>query len=118
MGSMVPMRIAVVGLGAAESAALLEAARAGFEVVGFEQFEVGHELGSSHGASRLIRRTYPDAFHSRWMGRAYDAWSRVEGLTGEDVFVKWGGLPFGPENDATLRATRDALVDCGIAHEA
>lgn len=111
------MKIAIVGLGAAGAAALLEAARVGFEVVGFEQFEVGHELGSSHGASRLIRRTYPDVFHSRWMGPAYEAWARVEELTGEELFVKCGGLTFGPENDATLQATRDALVDCGIAHE-
>ncbi|MEK7949886.1 N-methyl-L-tryptophan oxidase [Luteolibacter soli] len=111
------MRIAIVGLGAAGSAALLEAARAGFEVVGFEQFEIGHELGSSHGASRLIRRTYPDAFHSRWMGPAYEAWARVEALMGEELFVKCGGLTFGPEDDATLRATCDALVDCGIAHK-
>ncbi|MCW1920913.1 FAD-dependent oxidoreductase [Luteolibacter arcticus] len=72
---------------------------------------------ASHGASRLIRRTYPDVFHSRWMAAAYDAWSRVEDLTGEELFVKCGGLTFGPENDATLRATRDALVDCGIAHD-
>jgi sarcosine oxidase len=114
---MLVMRIAIVGLGAAGSAALLEAATAGFEVVGFEQFEIGHDLGSSHGASRLIRRTYPDAFHSRWMGAAYEAWSRVEGLTGEELLVKCGGLTFGPENDATLQATRDALVDCGICHE-
>jgi sarcosine oxidase len=111
------MRIAIVGLGAAGSAALLEAARAGFEAVGFEQFAVGHDLGSSHGASRLIRRTYPDAFHSRWMAAAYEAWSRVEGLTGEELFVKCGGLTFGPEMDATLWATREALVDCGISHE-
>ena len=111
------MKIAIVGLGAAGSAALLEAAAAGFEVVGFEQFEIGHDLGSSHGASRLIRRTYPDAFHSRWMGSAYEAWARVEALTGEELFEECGGLTFGPENDATLQATRDALVSCGITHE-
>lgn len=112
------MKIAIVGLGAAGAAALLDAAARGIEVVGFEQFAIGHDLGSSHGASRLIRRTYPDGFHSRWMAPAYDVWARVEELTGEDLFVKCGGLTFGPENDATLLATRDALVGCGIAHEA
>jgi sarcosine oxidase len=111
------MKIAIVGLGAAGAAALLEAAASGLEAVGFEQFEIGHDLGSSHGASRLIRRTYPDAFHSRWMARAYDAWARVEGLTGEHLLVKCGGLTFGPGDDPTIQATRDALVDCGISHE-
>jgi sarcosine oxidase len=111
------MKIAIVGLGAAGAAALLDAAARGLEMAGFEQFEVGHDLGSSHGASRLMRRTYPDAFHSRWMAMAYDSWARVEELTGEELFVKCGGLTFGPEHDATLLATRDALVDCGIAHE-
>jgi sarcosine oxidase len=111
------MKIAIVGLGAAGAAALLDATARGLEVTGFEQFGIGHDLGSSHGASRLIRRTYPDAFHSRWMARAYEAWSRVEGLTGENLFVKCGGLTFGPENDPTLLATHGALADCGISHE-
>jgi glycine/D-amino acid oxidase-like deaminating enzyme len=117
MERMRAMRIAIVGLGAAGSAALLEVAASGCEVVGFEQFEIVHDLGSSHGASRLIRRTYPDVFHSRWMAAAYEAWSRVEGLTGEELLVRRGGLTFGPEKDGTLQATRDALVDCGISHE-
>lgn len=111
------MKIAIVGLGAAGSATLLDAAEKGLEAVGFEQFAVGHDLGSSHGASRLIRRTYPDAFHSGWMAMAYEAWSRVESLTGEELFIKCGGLTFGPEEDTTLQATREALLSCGVSHE-
>jgi len=111
------MKIAIVGLGAAGSATLLEAAAAGFEVMGYEQFEIGHDLGSSHGASRLIRRTYPDFFHSRWMAAAYEAWLKAEDRTGEELLVTCGGLTFGPESDATLKATRNALVDCGLAHD-
>lgn len=114
---MPPMKIAIVGLGAAGAAALLEAVASGCEAVGFEQFDIGHELGSSHGASRLIRRTYADAFHTRWMARAYEAWDRVEGITGENLFVRCGGLTFGPESDNTISETREALAACGIGHE-
>ena len=111
------MKIAIVGLGAAGAAALLEAAASGCEAVGFEQFTIGHDLGSSHGTSRLIRRTYADAFHTRWMARAYEAWDRVEGITGETLFVRCSGLTFGPEDDHTISETREAMKACGIGHE-
>ena len=111
------MKIAIVGLGAAGAAALLEAAANGCEAVGFEQFNIGHDLGSSHGTSRLIRRTYPDAFHTRWMARAYEAWDRVEEITGEKLFVRCGGLTFGPQDDSTISETREALAACGIGHD-
>lgn len=114
---MSAMKIAIVGLGAAGAAALLEAAANGCEAVGFEQFKIGHDLGSSHGTSRLIRRTYADAFHTRWMARAYEAWDRVEGITGEKLFVRCGGLTFGPDDDNTISETRDAMTACGIGHE-
>lgn len=48
----------VVRLGAMGSAALCHLARRGVRVLGIEQFELGHNLGSSHGESRVFRTTY------------------------------------------------------------
>ncbi|CAF4501150.1 unnamed protein product, partial [Rotaria magnacalcarata] len=46
------MKIAVVGLGGTGSAALRFLAQSGHNAVGYEQFHIGHEHGSSHGESR------------------------------------------------------------------
>src|SRR5262249_57147046 len=50
--------VAVIGLGATGSAALHHLARRGLRVVGLEQFTPGHDSGSSHGESRIIRLGY------------------------------------------------------------
>ena len=48
----------VVGLGGMGSAALYHLAKRGLSVLGIEQFEIPHTLGSSHGLTRIIRLAY------------------------------------------------------------
>ena len=48
----------VIGIGGMGSAALYQLAVRGQRVLGIEQFSIGHELGSSHGLSRIIRMAY------------------------------------------------------------
>ena len=50
--------VAVVGLGGMGSALLAQCAQRGASVIGLEQFARGHELGSSSGRSRMIRKAY------------------------------------------------------------
>ncbi len=50
--------VIVVGLGAMGSAALCQLARRNVRVIGIERFEPGHERGSSHGRTRIIRQGY------------------------------------------------------------
>lgn len=112
------MKIAVIGVGGSGSAALCFLARAGHEAVGYEQFAVGHDRGSSHGHSRIIRRTYPDAFHTRMMARSYELWEDLLEESGEDLFVRCGGLTFGPAGDPGVESTRLALEENGVGYEA
>jgi sarcosine oxidase len=49
--------VIVVGLGVMGSATLDALARRGHSVVGFERHGQGHALGSSHGPTRIIRRS-------------------------------------------------------------
>ena len=51
------MKVAVVGLGIAGLSICARLALAGHEVNGFDQFEPMHELGSSHGDTRIMRLT-------------------------------------------------------------
>lgn len=111
------MKIAVIGIGGSGSAALRFLAREGHEAVGFEQFDLGHARGSSHGHSRIIRRTYPDAFHTRMMAHSYELWDELERDAGEELFVRCGGITFGPAEDPKVESTRTALEQAGLAYE-
>jgi sarcosine oxidase len=45
----------VVGLGAWGSSTLWRLARRGLSVAGIEQYQLAHNLGSSHGTTRVFR---------------------------------------------------------------
>jgi glycine/D-amino acid oxidase-like deaminating enzyme len=111
------MRIAVIGIGGTGSAAARFLASAGHEVVGFEQFRLGHERGSSHGESRIIRYTYPDPFYTRLMRDAYPLWAALEAEAREELFVRCGGLYFGRADHRDLDAVAEALGACGLPFE-
>ncbi len=110
------MKVAVIGVGGSGSAALRFLSASGHQAVGFEQFSPGHAMGSSHGYSRLIRRTYPDGFHTRRMDEAYQLWAELEREVGEELFVRCGGITFGPPGDPQLESTRRSLLEAGIDH--
>src|SRR5947209_8010469 len=48
----------VAGVGGMGSATLYHLARRGKRVLGLERFDVPHEMGSSHGITRVIRLAY------------------------------------------------------------
>jgi sarcosine oxidase len=111
------MKIGVVGIGGAGGAAARFLAEAGHDVVGFEQFRIGHDRGSSHGESRIIRHTYPDLLYTRMMGDAYPLWDDLERQAGEELFVRCGGLYFGTEGHPSVREAEQALRETGLPYE-
>ncbi len=61
------------------SAACYYLAKSGAKVQGIEQFKIGHDHGSSHGESRLIRKAYfehPD--YVPLLHRSYELWEDLE----------------------------------------
>ena len=48
----------VLGLGAMGSAALYHLARREWRTLGLERFQIPHDMGSSHGVTRIIRLAY------------------------------------------------------------
>ena len=111
------MKVIIVGVGGTGSAAARFLARAGHSVLAFEQFEVGHALGSSHGESRIIRYTYPDAVYTHMMGEAYPLWRALQEEAGEELLARTGGVFFGDKNGSVLAAARAALDGSGVSHE-
>ena len=88
--------VAVVGLGALGSATTYQLARRGVDVMGFEQFELGHVRGASHDTSRIVRRAYESPEYVRLADAAFRDWADLEAFTGETLLTRTGGLTFCP----------------------
>ncbi|MER5183899.1 N-methyl-L-tryptophan oxidase [Streptomyces sp. NPDC002896] len=84
--------VVVVGLGAHGSAALHHLARQGIPAIGLEQFTLGHDRGSSHGATRMIRRAYPDPVWDPFVDAAYTGWAELAEESGQRLVTRTGGL--------------------------
>jgi len=110
------MRIAVLGLGGVGAAAARFLAAAGHSVVGLEQYHLDHDRGSSFGASRIIRRVYPDALYAGLMDAAYPLWDALERESGEELRLRCGGFFFGPEGHPEMIDTERALDAVGVSY--
>lgn len=111
------MRVLVVGAGIAGACTAVALARRGHSVIGAEQFGRGHIAGSSHGHSRIIRKTYPDRLHTGLMEHAYGLWEQVQALAGQRWIEQSGILVFGPAEHPDVRGLCDALDYHGVAWE-
>ena len=108
----------VVGVGGMGSAACYQLARRGARVLGLEQFGVGHDRGSSHGQSRMIRMAYyehPD--YVPLLRRAYELWDELNALTGQPLLHRTGGLYLGPPTGGLVAGSLASARQHGLAHE-
>src|SRR5438270_893781 len=71
------VEVAVIGAGLIGSATARALAAQGVPAVLFEQFGLGHARGSSHGATRIFRYSYPDPCYVEMAMRAGEAWGRL-----------------------------------------
>jgi sarcosine oxidase len=86
----------IVGAGAMGSATAYHLARRGEPLMLVEQFALGHDRGSSHGAARITRHSYADPRYARLMPAAFRAWKDLEADAGESVYFRTGGVSFSP----------------------
>jgi sarcosine oxidase len=109
----------VVGLGGiGAAAAYWLARRLGGEVLGLEQFEIGHARGASQDHSRIIRLSYHTPAYVRLAQEAYAAWAALEAESGESLIIKTGGLDLALRNSALpLTPYIDSLRACGVPFE-
>jgi len=110
--------VIVIGVGGMGSATLFHLARRGKKVLGIEQFDVPHQLGSSHGVNRIIRLAYAE--HPSYvplLRRAYELWRELEHDSGERLLVVTGGVDAGPEGGALIAGSLRSCHEHGIPHE-
>ena len=109
----------VLGLGGLGSAAAYWLARrAGRDVLGLEQFELGHVRGESQDHSRIIRLSYHTPGYVALARRAYAAWADLAAEAREEVVLRTGGLDFAPRRSAIpLDSYRSSMDGAGVAYE-
>lgn len=105
--------IAVVGAGIVGAATARALAQRAGSIVLLEQFELGHERGSSHGSSRIFRLNYADERFVRLARAADAAWRELEAECGEPLLERVGALDLG----ARALHNGRALAACGIPFE-
>jgi sarcosine oxidase len=87
-------------------------------VLGLEQFEIPHELGSSHGLTRIIRLAYWE--HPAYvplLRRSYVLWRELEGLAGEQLLVTTGSVDAGAPDGRAIRGALDACKRFDLRYE-
>ncbi|HEX7595854.1 MAG TPA: N-methyl-L-tryptophan oxidase [Gemmatimonadaceae bacterium] len=108
----------VVGLGAMGSATLFHLARRGLRVLGLERFSAGHQFGSSHGDSRIIRETYFEhPLYVPLVQRAHELWRELEATSGKSLITITGGLMIGPPDGSVVSGTLRSAREHKLPHE-
>jgi sarcosine oxidase len=99
-------RYEAIVLGAAGgvgSAVLFHLAGRGVKVLGLDRFEPGHDHGSSHGRTRIIRQAYFEhADYVPMLLQAYALWSELSELSGRQLQHEIGLLQVGPPAGAVV----------------
>ncbi|MDQ1013020.1 sarcosine oxidase [Streptomyces sp. V4I23] len=110
--------VIVVGLGGMGSAAAYHLAARGQRVLGLERFGPAHNLGSSHGGSRIYRQAYfEDPAYVPLLLRSHELWEKLAVDSGHEVFTETGGLMIGREDSLAFAGTLGSAQQWGLDHE-
>jgi len=110
--------VIVLGTGGVGSAAAYQLAKRGAKVMGIDQFPGGHDRGSSHGETRVIRQAYFE--HSDYVPlllRAYELWRELEQAADVDLLHQVGLLQVGPPDGFVVRGVLEAARLHGLSVE-
>ena len=94
------------------SATVYHLAQRGLRVLGLERFGIPHELGSSHGVTRIIRLAYYE--HPSYvplLRRSYELWRALESQAGEQLLYVHGSIDAGAEHSEVVQGS---LLSCRL----
>jgi sarcosine oxidase len=87
----------VVGLGAMGAAALYQLAVRGVRAIGIDRFSPPHDLGSSHGETRITRHAIGEgAAYAPLAMRSHEIWRELEAQSGLELLAPCGLLTLAP----------------------
>jgi sarcosine oxidase len=89
--------VIVIGLGAWGACVARELAERGQRVLGLDRYAPPHDLGSSHGSSRIVRMaTTNDPAYTPLFTRAFECMRALQHASGLECFRAVGGLSVAP----------------------
>jgi sarcosine oxidase len=107
--------VVVVGLGAFGSAALWRLAERGVATAGIERYSIGHNLGSSHGLTRLFRIACQEHAGLPAIAlKSLELWARLGEQTGERLVLQTGCLSIGAPTSRPVKGTLAAAAAGGV----
>ena len=106
-------RVAVVGAGVMGCATAWALSARGADVVLYEQFELDHDRGSSHGRSRIVRLAYPEIEWVAFAEEARAGWADLEAETGRRLLELYGLVEIA---SAPELSSAGALAAHGVEH--
>jgi len=115
---MTDFHVIVCGLGATGCAALYRLAAAGARVLGLDRYRPGHDRGSSHGLTRVIRLGYFE--HPSYvplLRRAYVLWRELEDTAQRPLLYVTGIAEIGPPTGGLIRGTLESSRRHGLRHK-
>jgi sarcosine oxidase len=118
MAAMTHFDIVVCGLGAMGSAALRELSRRGLRALGIDRFSPGHDRGSSHGATRIIRLAYFE--HPSYvplLRRTYELWRDLEEDAKETLLHVTGSAEIGAADGPLIQGVLASARTHGLRHQ-
>lgn len=107
--------VIVIGCGGFGSATLRELSRRGLKVLGLDQHNPPHSLGSSHGETRIIRKAYfehPD--YVPLLHRSWDLWQQVEAESGLSLLQRCDLVLSGAAHSEVIAGARLAALEHGL----
>jgi sarcosine oxidase len=110
--------VIVLGIGGVGSAALDQLARRRVRVLGLDRFRPGHDLGSSHGQTRIIRQAYfehPD--YVPLLLESYRLWRELETRRREQLLYEVGLIEIGPADGEVVPGVLAAAKTYGLGVE-
>ena len=110
--------VVVIGLGVMGSAALHRLAVRGVRVLGIERYEPGHDRGSSHGATRIIRLGYFE--HPSYVSLlrdVYPLWRELEAKIGRRLLHTTGIAEIGAPESELVKGTLAAARQHALPHD-
>lgn len=118
--------VIVIGLGAFGSATAWQLARRSAKVIGIDRFHPPHDLGSSHGATRITRLAVGEGeAYVPLVRESHRIWQELEATYGEQLYLPTGGLIMGAADGGAqhhgkvdfVQRTIGLARQYGITHE-
>lgn len=100
------------------SAAAYHLARRGLTVRAIDQFTPGHDRGSSHGLTRIIRLAYFE--HPSYvplLRRSFELWRELEAESGQRLLHVTGAIDAGAPGTRVFEGSLQSCRIHGLAHE-